>query len=316
MTSNEQIREAIAKSIEVGPVEFLADLQGYSGKKLIAALQRVSLASLNKDVCYLEIGVFRGLTLTSVGKVLPKDVSVYGIDNFALFDKEGKNQGIIHDALKKHGVSNAHLINEDYEDALIHLEKHIGNKKVGVYFIDGPHDYRSQLMCLEFARKHLAPGAIIFVDDSNYEHVRQANADFLVSHPEFKLIYENYTEMHPENLADNTSAREGWWDGINIMIHDPEDKLERKYPPTQRVRIKFENEHMIHAMQSEVLAPYTHYMFQSLFTFRFMHFARAFVMYRRKKKMYYKTKMLPKGKFINSNTYSDGLKEWMNPSLK
>lgn len=316
MNAGTQIKDAIQKAINEGPLEHLSDLQGYSGKKLIAALQRISLACLNTETCYLEIGVYRGLTLTSVGKVLPKNIQVFGIDNFALFDKEGKNQGIIKEALAKHQVENATLINEDYEDALQHLEKYIGNKKVGVYFIDGPHDYRSQLMCLEFARKHLAPGAVIFVDDSNYEHVRQANADFLVSHPEFKLVYENYTEMHPENLPDNTSAREGWWDGINIMVHDPENELERKYPPTQRTRIKFENEHMIHAMQANVLAPFTHYMFQSFFTFRWMHFARAFVHYRRNKKTYYKSGLLPKGRFINSNTYSDGLKEWINPTLK
>ncbi len=315
MNSYSNIKASIKEAIEKGPVEFLEGLQGYSGKKLIAALQRVSQVCLDANTCYLEIGVYRGLTLTSVGKILPPEVQVYGIDNFALFDKEGKNQNIINEALKKHQVNNAHLINEDYEDALDHLEKYIGNKKVGVYFIDGPHDYRSQLMCLELARKHLAPGAVIFIDDSNYEHVRQANADFLASHPEFKLVYENYTEMHPENLTDNTSAKEGWWDGINIIVHDPENKLEKKYPPTQRIRIKFENEHMIHAMQANVLAPFTHYMFQSLFTFRFMDFAKAFVLYRRKKKAYYKTGMLPKGKFINSNTYSDGLKEWINPSI-
>jgi predicted O-methyltransferase YrrM len=315
MISSTQIKQAIEQANQEGPIEFLEGLQGYSGKKLIAALQRVSRVCLNEQTCYLEIGVFKGLTLTSVGKVLSKDIQVLGIDNFALFDKEGKNQGIIQEALTKHQVTNAQLINEDYEDALAHLQKYIGDKKVGVYFIDGPHDYRSQLMCLELARKHLAPGAVIFIDDSNYEHVRQANADFLASHPEFKLIYENYTEMHPENLADNTAAKEGWWDGINIIMHDTENKLETKYPPTQRIRIKFENEHMIHATQASVLAPFSHYMLQSLLTFRLVDFAKAVVMYKRCKKAYYKSGILPKGKFINSNTYSEGLKEWINPSI-
>jgi predicted O-methyltransferase YrrM len=315
MISGKQIKQAIEEANQDGPIEFLPGLQGYSGKKLIAALQRVSKACLNEHTCYLEIGVFKGLTLTSVGKVLSKDIQVLGIDNFALFDKEGKNQGIIKDALAQHQVTNAQLINEDYEDALAHLEKYIGDKKVGVYFIDGPHDYRSQLMCLELARKHLAPGAVIFVDDSNYEHVRQANADFLISHPEFKLIYENYTPTHPENLKDTTEVREGWWDGINIIVHDPNNELTQKFPPTQRTRIKFENDHMIHALQAGVLAPYTHFMFQSFFTFRWKQFIRAYIIYTRQKKIYYKSGLLPKGKFIYSNTFSDELKEWINPSI-
>ena len=98
MNSYSNIKTSIKEAIEKGPVEFLEGLQGYSGKKLIAALQRVSQVCLDANTCYLEIGVYRGLTLTSVGKVLPPEVQVYGIDNFALFDKEGKNQNIITDA--------------------------------------------------------------------------------------------------------------------------------------------------------------------------------------------------------------------------
>lgn len=313
MNKIKEIKKAIAEAIQLGPIETLSGLEGYSGKKLIASLQRISKQVLDANTCYLEIGVYRGLTLTSVSKILDSNVKTFGIDNFAFFDKEEKNQKIIQSAFEKHEIKNAILINEDYENALENLSNYIGDKKVGVYFIDGPHDYRSQLMCLELCRKHLAEESVIFIDDSNYEHVRQANCDFLKSHPEFKLMYENYSDCHPENLNDESIVRENWWNGINIIVHDPNNELETKYPPTERNRQKFENEHIIHSTRNSQLAPYTHLMFETFFTFKWYSFVKATVMYRRAKKTYFKDLKLNRGKYLYSNTNSANLKEWINP---
>ena len=94
------------------------------------------------------------------------------------FDPEKKNLSIVEERLTKLQLDNAFIINNDYEDALENLRHTIGDKKIGVYFIDGPHDYRSQLMCLELALPYLHEQAVIIVDDSNYRNVRQANRDF------------------------------------------------------------------------------------------------------------------------------------------
>ena len=94
------------------------------------------------------------------------------------------------------------LIERDYEDALEALGNHIGDTKIGLYFVDGPHDYRSQLMCLLLATPFLSESAVIVVDDCNYPWVRLANRDFLISNPSFKLIFEAYTECHPGNMPE------------------------------------------------------------------------------------------------------------------
>lgn len=316
MTDTSRIKTAIEDADRNGPLEFLEDLQGYSGKKLIGALQRLSQVCLDENRCYLEIGVYRGLTLVSVAKVAPAGTAMFGIDNFAFFDRDGMNERTVRESLRKYGLEEkATLINNDYEDALENLSSHIGNRKVGLYFVDGPHDYRSQLVCLEFARKHLAEGAVILVDDSNYQHVRQANRDFLVAHPEFKLIFESYTSSHPDNNPDKAEAREGWWDGINILVHDPANRLRTQYPPTLRNRAFYENEHTVHASRHGALAPYAHLMWESLRSFRCTEFLRQWVTYRREKKKLYRSGTLPKGKFLTLNTYSEGLKRWINPDL-
>lgn len=224
-------------------------LTGFSGTKLIGALQRLAQSwDANPDACYLEIGVFQGLTLLSVAASNPQ-LACYGIDNFAYFDLDGKNFGLVEERRRQLNATNARIINLDYEDALENLATHIEGRKVGVFFIDGPHDYRSQLMCLELALPCLHEQAVIVIDDCNYRHVRQANRDFLVTHPEYALVFEAYTARHPSNMSQDESAaaRAGWWNGVNVITRDPGGTLTRTYPPTFRNRNLFENEHFVHA---------------------------------------------------------------------
>ena len=224
-------------------------LTGYSGTKLVASLQRLTnLWKGADDACYLEIGVFQGLTLLSVAAANPQ-FPCFGIDNFAFFDPEGKNHGLVIDRRTKLKADNAKIINLDYEDALETLSTHIPDQKIAVYFVDGPHDYRSQLICLELALPYLRDDAVIIIDDSNYNDVRQANRDFLMNHPEFALVFEAYTPCPPFNMTEqqSTEARSGWWNGVNILARDPDHIVERRYPPTERNRILFENDRIIHS---------------------------------------------------------------------
>ncbi|WP_153798932.1 class I SAM-dependent methyltransferase [Foetidibacter luteolus] len=225
-------------------------LTGFSGKKLIGTLQRFSNYLVNEDNCYLEVGVFQGLTLLSVAMSIQRG-EAYGIDNFAYFDKDSKNFSIVKDRIARLKLTNANIINMDYEDALEGLNDHIKGRKVSVYFVDGPHDYRSQLMCLELGKHYLADNAVVIIDDCNYNHVRQANRDFLVAHPEFKLLYQAYTNAHPGNMTpeEKKDAEEGWWDGVNILVKDPENLLTPIYPPCRRDKTLFENESTLHSLK-------------------------------------------------------------------
>lgn len=223
-------------------------LDGFSGSKLVGLLQRLAAAQSASEEAYLEIGVFQGLTLLSVAGAFKGGVA-YGIDNFSQFDPQGTNQSIVLKRAEKNGINNYKLINSDYEDALEHLDRYLDGRKIGVYFVDGPHDYRSQLVCLEFMRPYLSDSAVIIVDDCNYAHVRQANRDFLVAHKEFKLLFESYTAKHPHNMSaeEIDEARRGWWDGVNIIVRDDDDCLTRTLPPTIRSRECYENEHIVHS---------------------------------------------------------------------
>ena len=63
----------------------------------------------------------------------------------------------------------------DYRDYFSNV--HQG--EIGFYFYDGNHDYEDQLEGLAVAERFLAPGAVILVDDTNWDAPRQATLDFV-----------------------------------------------------------------------------------------------------------------------------------------
>jgi predicted O-methyltransferase YrrM len=283
-------------------------LTGYSGIKLIGTLQRLCrLYQSDPTACYLEIGVYQGLTLLSVAKAVPK-MRCFGIDNFAFFDPDKENLTLIEMRKSELSADTAVLINKDYEDALEELGQDLNGHKIAVLFIDGPHDYRSQLMCLQLAIPYLHPRAVIVVDDSNYVHVRQANRDFLATHPGFKLLFEAYTQCHPANMPpdEHKKAREGWWNGVNILIRDPEQSLARDFPPTERNRALFENEHVLHASPVAHFFPDAGYILSALD--RLSIFRLAWRLVTMKLKM--RGSVASRRKlYASMNTYSEGLPE-------
>jgi hypothetical protein len=261
--SHEKFIQQVLESIRASETHGLLNagssdvLDGLSGIKSVGLLQRLTgLFQDEADTCYLEIGVFQGLTLLSVASAFP-DYPCFGIDNFSLLDPEGKNLDIVRDRTAKLEAQNAELINLDFEEALIRLDDFIGERKVSVFLIDGAHDYRSQMMCLLLGKKHLHERAIILVDDANYNFVRQSTHDFLKSHSDYKMIFDAYSPMHPANMdpATLTEWEKGWLNGVNILVCDPEGCVPEMLPPVEENRQLYVNEWLVHRHQFAELAP-------------------------------------------------------------
>lgn len=281
-------------------------LSGFSGEKLIGLLQRLADYEARLDgACYLEIGVFQGLSLISTARAVG-DVGVFGIDNFSQFDKHGENLQIVQQRMSANGVTNATVINMDYEDALETLSSLLKGSRVGTFFVDGPHDYRSQLVCLQLIKPHLSDGAVIVVDDCNYRHVRLANRDFLLANSEFKLIFESYTPSHPDNMTqeDRRRVTQGWWNGVNVIVKDLENRLQPQYPPTLRDRTLFQNDHMVHSAKYAVLAPESVALVSSLAALSPVGVAKSLVKLFRTA-IHVNRQLV--GRYLAANTFSENL---------
>lgn len=223
---------------------------GLSGAKLLRLLAALAQEQVRTDSdCYVEVGVYRGLTLSTVAQSIPERAA-YGIDNFTQFDPDQTNKIHVLESMEAKMLRNVELIDQDFEVGLPQLERWIGSRRVSLYFVDGPHDYRSQMMCLLLMVPFLSSEAVIVVDDCNYEHVRLANADFMAAFPEFRLVFEAYTPAHPEHSGEQllAEAKRGWWNGVNVLARGV--KANDLRIPTGEGRRRAE---ALHFIQSHVL---------------------------------------------------------------
>jgi hypothetical protein len=302
--NTDKIKNILQSPDESGVIFTDPVLTGFSGKKIVALLQNlVSCLDPGKEV-YLEVGVFQGLSLISVAKVF--EGSAFGIDNFSQFDPDKKNYNLIMEHCSRLGIENTTLINCDLEIALKNISDSLKGKKIGLFFVDGPHDYRSQLLCLLLARQYFSDNAVIVIDDCNYRHVRQANDDFLSACPAFKLALEKYTVAHPHNMTslEKQAATDGWWNGINVLINDKTNNWPQKQIRTFEDRVLFYNEQYIHSARHADCAPEAIKITHALYPLRPLKLISRLI------NLYIQVKKSDphfNGKFNHLNTYTDEL---------
>ena len=211
--------------------KFLKNIVGLISEKKIRLLLKYSKKFCNNKNFFVEIGTFQGLSSISFA-VNNKDIKCITIDNF-FFGK--KNLKIFKQNKKKSNVKNLRLIPKDYETA---YNKLVNEKvKIGLLFIDGPHDYRSQYFILEKYKKLLSSKCCIIIDDANYEHVRLATRDFLENNKDFKLVEQKYTKNHPAIYQS-----EGYENGYNVITRgNNQKKINLKLNLKKALKFQYES---------------------------------------------------------------------------
>jgi predicted O-methyltransferase YrrM len=251
------IFHAVAEAPDDGTIAGSDGVEGFSGARLLALLRTLAAHIVDEHDLYVEIGVYRGLTLSNVAAVA--NGPCVGIDDFSLFNPSGDNRRRVEQVLSDRGLDNVTLLDSDAEVALEGFTDRFPGRRIGLLFVDGGHDHRSQLIALLLARGHLAPGAVIVIDDTNYRHVRQATEDFLRTFPEFALVAEASTPSHPANrdAEGEAEVRRGWWNGVQVLAHDPDRTIARTpLPPADQHRFRLSHDvfrHLLADRAHEVL---------------------------------------------------------------
>ncbi|MBM0741981.1 tetratricopeptide repeat protein [Phormidium sp. CLA17] len=160
---------------------------------------------------YCEIGTYRGSTL--IGALLNhRDRMAYAVDNFSEFDLDGVCLEALQTNLNYFGLEEqVYFCNQDFQNFLLELRELNVEEKIGVYFYDGAHDYRSTLLGLLLVEPFLADHALIILDDANWGTVQQACWDFLAVTPESTVAMELLTPV---------ARHSTFWNGIQILSWD------------------------------------------------------------------------------------------------
>ncbi len=83
--------------------------------------------------------------------------------------------------------------------------------RVGVWYYDAAHSYESQIDGLRMAEPLLAPGALLIVDDTDWEDVERALDAYLEEQPRARRIL---------SLEGNTRGAPQWWEGMQVLVWD------------------------------------------------------------------------------------------------
>jgi hypothetical protein len=193
--------------------DFKSILTKIEGMTTPNVLQLINLAveCMSDDEVYCEIGTYQGSTLIGALINNPHKMA-YAVDDFSEFDLNGENFNKLENNLSFFNLEEQVIFcNQDFEEFFFDLKNSQINNKIGVYFYDGSHDYRSQLMGLLLAVPFLANQALIIVDDTNFMSAKQANYDFLALNPHCELILDLPT---PQNFHCT------YWNGIQVFSFD------------------------------------------------------------------------------------------------
>jgi protein O-GlcNAc transferase len=88
----------------------------------------------------------------------------------------------------------------------------LGDRRVGVYYYDGPHDYESQVRGLRAVEPWLAGEALLVVDDHDWEEVARATRDYLAEQPRTRTLFE---------IGGRSKGQPQWWAGVAVLGWKP-----------------------------------------------------------------------------------------------
>jgi protein O-GlcNAc transferase len=177
----------------------------------VLALLNLAASLLGDGESYVEVGSLFGASL--IGAMRENGGDFVAIDNFAFPAIEVSGRKIppadraeLEKNLRRFGAERATIIEGDAFEVIEGGK--LGDRKVGVYYFDGPHDHDSQVRGLRSVEPWLADQALLVVDDHDWEQVERATADYLAAQPKAESLF-----VIPG--ADKGSPQ--WWAGVAVL---------------------------------------------------------------------------------------------------
>jgi protein O-GlcNAc transferase len=177
----------------------------------VLALLNLAANLLAPGESYVEVGTYYGASL--IGAMRGNAGDFVAIDLFSFGANEVKGRTLpaasregLEANLRRFGLEGATILEGDAFQVI--EGGALGDRRVGAYYYDGPHDYDSQVRGLQAIEPWLADEALLLVDDHDWEHVTQATRDYLDSQPKARLLFE---------IGGTDQGQPQWWEGVAVL---------------------------------------------------------------------------------------------------
>jgi predicted O-methyltransferase YrrM len=172
------------------------------------ALINLAASLLDPGEAYVEVGVYHGASLISA--MLGNDGKRFiGVDRFSFRDASLEG---VEANLERFGLPRPELLVGDVFELVPNGA--LDGVPIGVWYYDAAHDYESQVEGLRIAEPHLAPGALLIVDDTDWERVERAMHDYLAEQPRARRIL---------TIEGSSRGVPQWWEGMQVLVWDQAD---------------------------------------------------------------------------------------------
>lgn len=188
----------------------LVDVEGLSTARVCNLLNDL-VANLKEGEYYLEIGTWKGLTLSSA-IYKNKGKKAVACDKFRFWGK-WTGWGFV---AKRNLLNNIKKYGKDGAEVKFHhmTSQELFNKKlvpqnVKVYFYDGDHSYEGTKHGVVEAAPYLSEESYLLMDDWNDKDIQKAT-------------YEGFKEAGLEivwerSLKGENGNPDGWWNGLGVF---------------------------------------------------------------------------------------------------
>ena len=172
----------------------------------VLTLLNLAAACLDPGEAYVEVGVFHGASL--IAAMLDNDEREFvGIDGFEF--RDATLDGVLRN-LDAFGLAAPTIHVGD-------VFQLVGNgvlegTTIGVWYYDAVHTYEAQLEGIRVAEPYLAPGALVIVDDTDWDDVERALADYVAAQPRARPLL---------TIAGKSRGAPQWWEGMQVLRWEP-----------------------------------------------------------------------------------------------
>ena len=167
------------------------------------ALVNLAAACLDPDECYVEAGTYHGTSLIAA-MLDNEDKQFVAIDNFAM--SGGSREQLDANLDRFELAGKATVLERDVFDVL--RGGALFGKRIGVFYWDLLHKYEPQLEGLRVLEQHLADGALVIVDDTDWTQVARAIDDYVAEQPRVQRVL---------SLPGNDKGSPQWWEGVDVL---------------------------------------------------------------------------------------------------
>lgn len=160
---------------------------------------------------YVEVGTFYGASL--IAAMRGNDGDFVGVDSFMFRVASVRGRELppasrdgLEESLRRFGAEDATILEGDAFELV--EGGALGDRRVGAYYWDGPHDYDGQLRGLRAIEPWLADEALVIVDDMEWENVNRATTDYSAEQPKARLLFD---------IPGEAGGLPHWWDGVAVL---------------------------------------------------------------------------------------------------